>query len=223
MPMPLPEDRDFSKGVVPVEPPAPSSRYVLPETTALALIGCVDLIITVALIAPGRAREANPVMARLLEMFGPWGFVIGKALFLAIPLLIAEYARKRHPEFVRRALRVGILLYVGIYLLLFVRYNVRKPVLDTPQDAALDRSMFVCYDNGRLSNKNSDKRTVESSQKKGSGRMWIDAENRASVLHAKGVRAVIAPLLPCAAWSRTTLISTDSLVLRRNAHGRDNA
>lgn len=221
--MPQPDNRDFSKGVVPaVEPPAPSSRYVLPETTALALIGCVDLIVTVALIAPGRAREANPVMASLLEMFGPWGFVIGKALFLAIPLLIAEYARKRHPEFVRRALRVGILLYVGIYLLLFVRYNVRKPVLDTPQDAALDRSVFVCYDNARLDDKTPEVRTDESSWKKESDRMRMDAEKRVTVLRAKGVNAA-ASYSQCAAWFRIVLVSTDTFILRGNAHGRDNA
>jgi len=100
------------------------SVYVLPETTLLAVIGCVDLVSTAYLIATNQATEANPLMAGVLHIFGPRGLVAAKALLLAVPLTIAEFARKQRPRFVRNALRVAILLYLGIYAVAFVRYDL---------------------------------------------------------------------------------------------------
>src|SRR5438105_2321576 len=97
------------------ESSAPSERYVLPETTVMAVIGCIDLLTTVYLIGSGEAREANPLFAQLLWMLGPRAFVAAKALLLAGPLTVAEMARRRNPIFVRAALRIGIILYLGLY------------------------------------------------------------------------------------------------------------
>lgn len=95
--------------------------YVLPETTALALIGGVDLLSTVYLIATGQATEANPLMSGLLHRLGPTGLITAKALLLAIPLAVAEMARRRRPQFVRAALRVGIAAYLFLWVYAMAR------------------------------------------------------------------------------------------------------
>ena len=100
--------------------------YVLPETTILALIGCLDLLSTVYLVATKRAVEANPLFGVLLQVTGPWGFVLFKALFLAIPLTVAELARRHNEPFVRSALRMGIILYLGFYAIAFARSNIAR-------------------------------------------------------------------------------------------------
>ena len=87
------------------------------------LIGCLDLVTTIALIASGRAMEANPFMASLLHAYGPLGLILGKVCLLAGPLVVAELARKRNPAFVRGALRVAILLYLTLYFVGFLRLN----------------------------------------------------------------------------------------------------
>ena len=99
-------------------------RVVLPETRALAVLGCFDLLATVFLISTNRAHEANSVMAVILGRFGPGGFALVKALMLGVPLSIAESARKQSPVFVQRALRVGLITYVALLLLAY-----REPLL----------------------------------------------------------------------------------------------
>lgn len=103
---------------------APKDRFVLPETTALVVIGGLDLLTTIYALATRRGHEANPLFVYLLEKFGPIGFIVFKAVMLAVPLTIAELARKQHPGFVRKALRVGIALYLLFYVVAFVRNNV---------------------------------------------------------------------------------------------------
>jgi hypothetical protein len=103
--------------------PKEAPGYVLPETTALAVIGCLDLVSTIYLIGAQRAGEANPLMATLLHEFGPLGLIGGKVALLAGPLVIAELARKRNPRFVQSALRVGIVLYLAFYAIGFTRLN----------------------------------------------------------------------------------------------------
>lgn len=110
--------------------PSPNASYVLPETTVLAIVGCVDLVSTVYLIATGQAQEANPLMAGLLTAFGPRGLIAAKFLLLAVPLALAEFARKRKPAFVRTALRVGLILYLTIYAVSFIRYNLSPPSIE---------------------------------------------------------------------------------------------
>ena len=97
------------------------ARYVLPESTALAVIGGLDLCYTVYLLATGAAHEGNPLFDWLLEEYGPLGFVVGKAPMLAVPLAVAELARKKNEPFVRSALRLCIVLYLFIYLFSILR------------------------------------------------------------------------------------------------------
>jgi len=101
-----------------------AQNYVLPETTVLVVIGGLDLLSTVYLLATHQAREANPLFVGLLHTFGPGGFIAFKALMLAVPLVILEMARRTHPDFVRRALRVGIVLYLGLYVGAYLRNNL---------------------------------------------------------------------------------------------------
>ena len=100
-------------------------RYVLPETVLLTLIGCLDLLSTIYFVATKQAFEANPLFARLLYL-GPWLFTLAKALFLAIPLAFAEYARRHNEQFVRLALRLGIILYLGLYAIAFAKSNIAQ-------------------------------------------------------------------------------------------------
>jgi hypothetical protein len=93
-----------------------TTNYVLPETRAIAVLGLFDLIATIYLLATHRAHEANPLLNNILASYGPAGFALVKALSLAIPLTIAEYARKRNPAFVRRALQIGLIAYVVLLL-----------------------------------------------------------------------------------------------------------
>ncbi|MGC8666980.1 MAG: DUF5658 family protein [Chthonomonadales bacterium] len=101
--------------------------YVLPETTILAAVGLADLLSTVYWIATGHAMEANPFMAGVLKALGPWGFSLLKAALLGGPLAVAEWARHRHPRFVRWALRAAIVLYVGAYALNWLHANGPSP------------------------------------------------------------------------------------------------
>ena len=94
--------------------------FVLPETTALAVIGCLDLLSTLYFIGRGEAHEANPFMASILQNYGATGFAAFKALALGVPLTVAELARRKHPDFVRNALRFGIVGYLGMYLLVYL-------------------------------------------------------------------------------------------------------
>ncbi len=101
----------------------PTDRFVLPETRAIAALGLFDLLATVYLIVTHKAQEANPLFIRIYTVFGSTGFVVFKALMLAVPLVIAESARKRSPVFVRRALQVGLIAYV-LLLLFAYRANI---------------------------------------------------------------------------------------------------
>jgi hypothetical protein len=99
--------------------------FVLPETTALVVIGAVDLLTTLFWIAREEAYEANYLFNIILKDFGPLGFIIAKALLLGLPLMVAELARKQNERFVRLALRVCIILYVGLYIRSFILSNLQ--------------------------------------------------------------------------------------------------
>lgn len=100
------------------------AAYVLPETTLLAVLGGLDLLYTIYLLATHTAREANPLFSYILHEYGVIEFITMKAILLGAPLTIAEFARKKHPEFVRKALRLCLLLYVSIYVLSYLKYNL---------------------------------------------------------------------------------------------------
>ncbi len=105
------------------EPDRPNS-FVLPETTILAVTGLLDLLSTLYLIGTGQAHEANPLMAGIFAQYGAAGFALFKAIALGIPLTIAELARKKHPQFVRNALRLGIVGYLGMYALIYLLQKI---------------------------------------------------------------------------------------------------
>jgi hypothetical protein len=100
-----------------------AKRFVLPETLILTLICSIDLFVTIYLVATHQAIEANPLMAATLNNYGPTAFIIAKVLLMALPLTIAELARTHHPHFVKRALQVCIAVYLGIYILSFLKWN----------------------------------------------------------------------------------------------------
>ncbi len=92
--------------------PVPRPRYVLPETRALASLGCADLLATVYLVATNRAHEANPLAVSALNAYGPVGLVLFKVILLAIPLTVAELYRPYKPALVTLGLRVVLLVYL---------------------------------------------------------------------------------------------------------------
>jgi len=103
--------------------PQRAKGFVLPETIALAMIGCCDLMFTIYLLATGQAWEANPLMASILHSAGPHAFIAIKGLLLAGPLAVAEFARREREGFVRAALRIGIILYLTMFAVAYIRNN----------------------------------------------------------------------------------------------------
>jgi hypothetical protein len=99
-------------------------RPVLPESLAIACIGCVDLVVTLALIAGGIAREGNPLMGWVLVHHGPIGLVAAKALLISLPIVLAEAAATRRVQFVRPALRATAALYTILLSIAYARLLV---------------------------------------------------------------------------------------------------
>lgn len=97
---------------------------VLPETTGLVIIGAVDLLTTLFWLGRGEAYEANYLFNIILKDYGPIGFITAKAMLLALPLCVAELARKQNERFVKLALRICIILYIGLYVRSFVIANL---------------------------------------------------------------------------------------------------
>ena len=96
------------------------SNHVLPESTMLVILGGVALLSTLYLIATHQAVEANPFMRFFLQMGGPIGVIIAKALLLAVPIALAEWARKKHEDFVKKALKIGVAAYAILLLLAYL-------------------------------------------------------------------------------------------------------
>jgi methylglyoxal synthase len=118
-----PAEMDPRRVPVPDAPSrAPITGHVLPETLALAAVGCADLLMTWCLLVLGRAREGNPLMLGLENWLGVPGMMVGKGLLLGGPLTIAEYARAHNERFVRNALRVALVLYLVTLVAALVRY-----------------------------------------------------------------------------------------------------
>lgn len=94
-------------------------RHVLPETRAIAALGCVDLLGTVYLIATNRAHEVNPLAVYAMQTFGPIGLILFKIVLLAIPLSIAELYRSRKPSLVTNGLRFVLIAYLFLLALAY--------------------------------------------------------------------------------------------------------
>ena len=102
----------------------PTKQLLLARESYIILAIClVDLVATIWLVATHRATEGNPVMSFYLEQ--GWLTLIGAKLTLVIfPIFIAEWGRRYRPAFVRRALRLAIAIYVGVYILAFMNMDV---------------------------------------------------------------------------------------------------
>jgi hypothetical protein len=92
------------------------TAVIAPESVILAAVCLLDLATTLFWVAYRDAAEANPLMAFYLDNHGFAGFIAAKMVLLAMPLVIAEWARRRSPRFVRGALRLTILAYLTLYV-----------------------------------------------------------------------------------------------------------
>ena len=79
---------------------------------ALLIVAMTDLLLTVLLLGAG-FDEGNPLFRSLLHR-GPLWFVGGKALLVAVPILILETLRPKAPKTVLRAYWLCLVLYVGL-------------------------------------------------------------------------------------------------------------
>ena len=108
----------------PSETATPPRLRLAPESVVLAVICLLDLCSTIFWVSYRHATEGNPVMAYYLTHWGIAGFAAAKMVLLAMPLLIAEYARRTNPRFVHNALRFGIIGYISLYSLGVFQINV---------------------------------------------------------------------------------------------------
>ena len=108
------------------------------QSLALAALGIADLISTLFFIGAANAAEANPLMARILQL-GPAAFIQAKLLLLLVPLAILEIARRKNPEFVARAMNAAIVAYVGLYTVGVAHLN-RPYDLSHLQSASLNHA-----------------------------------------------------------------------------------
>lgn len=92
------------------------------ESLALLLICFVDAVVTIALVATGRATEANPLMARFLN-YGYGCFFTFKMLTAFVAIAAAEMYSRRNPVFVKRLMLSVTTAYIGIYIAAFLVVN----------------------------------------------------------------------------------------------------
>lgn len=99
------------------------------ESWVIAAIGIADLITTIIFIRHHGAQEANPLFRLYWEM-GLFAFIAAKMACLLGPIVVLEWARKRNPLFVSRALRGAIAAYLIFYGVGFVRLNAPMAYAD---------------------------------------------------------------------------------------------
>ena len=90
-------------------------RKVAWESYTLAAICLLDLLTTLFWVSYRDAAEGNPLMAFYLKNGGTPAFIAAKLVLCAMPLFVAEWARRTRPRFVRSALRFGIIAYITLY------------------------------------------------------------------------------------------------------------
>lgn len=93
------------------------------ETLGLTGICTADTIITAVLWCTGHIEEVNPLMSAMLRCSVAL-FCFAK-LGVLLPLAaLVEWYRKYNPVFVKRAMRLGIAAYMGIYIIGVLLANV---------------------------------------------------------------------------------------------------
>ncbi len=109
------------------------------QTYILAGICFFDLLTTLWLLQYHQAAEANPLMAVFVSQ-GVLAFIAAKMTLTVMPLGMLEWARKRRPMFVHRALNLVIAAYLFIYVVGVVRVNaVPHPGSLSPLNPAAER------------------------------------------------------------------------------------
>ncbi|HSV73011.1 MAG TPA: DUF5658 family protein [Chthonomonadales bacterium] len=108
------------------------------ESWVLVAICTADLVTTIWLVTTGLATEGNPLMNHYLEQ-GVLVFIAAKALLVAGPLIVLEWARRSRPAFVHSMMRATIVMYLGIYGVGVLRLNSHAILGGglTPQDIAV--------------------------------------------------------------------------------------
>lgn len=81
------------------------------------------MLFTAWLIGSRHGVEGNPLMSYYLSN-GWVALIVAKLVLVAMPIFIAEWARRSRPEFVRRALRVAIAVYLSMYAVAFVNVGI---------------------------------------------------------------------------------------------------
>lgn len=92
------------------------------STLSLVTLGLADLALTILLMGQG-FQEGNPIFRALLHAFGPAGFTAGKALFLAVPVLILEYVRTKRPTSAEQGTWIAFAAYLLMLVLQLWRLN----------------------------------------------------------------------------------------------------
>lgn len=92
------------------------------ESWVLMAICTADLVSTLILLNANGASEGNPLMSHYLK-YGVGTFVLIKLSLILLPIFIAEWSKQYRPQFVRFMLRTAIVIYLGVYLVLFLTVN----------------------------------------------------------------------------------------------------
>lgn len=90
------------------------------STLCLVTVGLADLLFTIALFGRGFG-EGNPLFRTLLHMFGPIGFIGGKVVLLAGPVMLLEYVRTKRPDSAEQGTWLAFVVYFGLLALQFLR------------------------------------------------------------------------------------------------------
>jgi multisubunit Na+/H+ antiporter MnhB subunit len=94
-------------------------RPIHASTVVLTSIALVDMITSLILFRMGYT-EANHLFRWLLH-FGVAAFVGFKFVFLAIPILVLEYARTINPKSAEQGTWLAVLLYCAFYAINLTR------------------------------------------------------------------------------------------------------
>lgn len=102
----------------------PVKRPALAKESYVILAICLlDLVLTGWLLDTKQATEGNPIMSFYLSN-GIGMMIAAKIVLIAMPLFVAEWARRYRPRFVRRALRLAIAIYISLYIIAFVNAGI---------------------------------------------------------------------------------------------------
>lgn len=83
------------------------------STFLIVVVGLFDLVSTLRLLQMGHA-EGNPLFGWLLQ-FGVPAFVLGKVAFLAGPVILIEWARRKEPKSAETGAWIALVFYLLIW------------------------------------------------------------------------------------------------------------